>query len=247
MPEISPSRFMVQAGWGDVPHLDEDTKRELLQSTPPHLRDARTKGIPALGSGAIYPVAIEDIEIAPFVIPAYWPRAYALDVGWNRTACLWGAWDPIDETLYFYAEYYAGQAVPAVHAEAIKARGSWIRGVIDPAARGRSQGDGTQLFATYRDLGLLVTPANNAVEAGIYAVWQRLSTQRLRVFSTLQNFKAEYRLYRRDEAGKIVKKFDHLQDCARYLVVSGRKVAGVKAAERSPSSQITVADAEAGY
>ena len=29
MPQISPSRYMVNAGWDDVPHLDEQTKREL--------------------------------------------------------------------------------------------------------------------------------------------------------------------------------------------------------------------------
>ena len=36
------------AGWDDVPHLEERTKTELLESTPPHLRDARSKGIPSL-------------------------------------------------------------------------------------------------------------------------------------------------------------------------------------------------------
>lgn len=247
MPEITSSRYSVNASWDDVPHLDDATKRELWESTPPHLRDARAKGIPSLGSGAIYPVPIEEIEVQPFRIPDYWPRAYALDVGWNRTAGLWGAWDTSVDVLYLYAEHYAGQAVPAVHAEAIKARGDWIKGVIDPASRGRSQADGERLYETYRALGLKLAPADNAVEAGIYKVWQRLVTGRLKIFSTLQNFKAEYRLYRRDENGKIVKKFDHLMDCGRYLENSGRAVASVKPVQGSHSHAAPIADSRAGY
>lgn len=247
MPEITSSRYLVQAGWDDVPHLDAKTKAELLASTPPHLRDARSKGIPSLGAGAIYPIPKEDVEVRPFQIPDFWPRSYALDVGWNRTAVLWGAWDPADWTLYVYAEYYRGQAEPAVHATAIKARGEWIKGVIDPAARGRQQKDGEQLLALYRGAGLNLSIADNAVESGLYDCWQGLSTGKIKVFSILGNFWSEYMMYRRDENGKIVKKHDHLMDCKRYLVRSGRKVAQVKPATRPMFNSSPVGDATAGY
>jgi hypothetical protein len=247
MPEISPSRYLVQAGWQDVPHLDETTQRELAASYLPHERDARVKGEPALGSGAIYPVAQSDIECDPFVIPAYWPRAFAMDVGWNRTAVLWGAWDRSVDVMYLYAEHYAGQAVPPVHAEAIKARGPWIPGVIDPAARGRQQGDGEQMIAIYRDLGLNLSVANNTVDAGIYEVWQRMVTGRLKVFRPLQNYWREYRLYRRDEKGSIVKQHDHLMDAMRYLVMSGPSVAKVKTPDRVDVIRPAVGDRQAGY
>jgi hypothetical protein len=104
-------------------------------------------------------------------------------------------------------------------------RGVWIPGVIDPAARGRSQVDGTRLIEQYSELGLLLAPAENAVEAGLYAVWERLSDGRLFVFSSLQNWLSEFRIYRRDEKGKIVKQNDHLMDATRYLVMSGAQVA----------------------
>lgn len=181
-----------------------------------------------MGAGAIFPVAFSEISVPPFAIPDFWPRAYALDVGWNRTAALWGALDPGTSTTFLYAEHYRGQAEPVIHAGGIKARGVWIPGVIDPAARGRQQKDGEQLLAIYRGLGLHLTPADNSVDAGLLAVWELLSTGRLKVFSTLQNFQAEYGLYRRDEHGKIVKKFDHLMDCLRYLIMSGMKRATVE-------------------
>src|SRR4030095_8530372 len=63
------SRDVVQCGWDDVPHLSEAAKAKLLSKLMPHQRDARTKGIPALGSGAIYPVAETDIVIPDIALP----------------------------------------------------------------------------------------------------------------------------------------------------------------------------------
>lgn len=209
------------ASWDDVPHLSEKDKADLRASFPAYQVDARTKGIPQLGSGAIYPVPESDIVVEPFEIPRHWVRAYGLDVGWNRTAAIWGATDRDTRTTYLYAEHYRGQAEPSVHADAIKSRGAWIPGVIDPAARGRGQGDGEVLLQSYKDLGLDLIPANNAVEAGIYEVWQDLSAGRIKVFKTLQNWLAEFRIYRRDEKGRIVKDKDHAMDATRYLRMTG--------------------------
>lgn len=248
MPEITSSRYLVQAGWDDVPHLDADTKRELLASTQPYLRDARSKGIPSLGAGAIYPVEESAITVEPFAIPAYWRRAYGLDVGWNRTAAIWGAHDPNTDTVYLYAEHYRGQAEPSVHATAIRARGEWIPGVIDPASRGRSQRDGQQLVQNYTDLGLKLSLADNAIDAGIDDVWMRLATGRLKVFRTCLNWLAEYRLYRRDEKGKIVKANDHLMDASRYLIRSGLAIAIVAPIHaRGAIASPIVGDSHAGY
>lgn len=218
------SKGVVIAGWDDVPHLNAQDKADLLKATPPYLRDARSKGIPRLGAGAIYPIEESEITVEPFKIPRHYPRAYALDVGWNRTAALWGAFDREPDTWYLYAEHYRGQAEPSVHAAAVRARGDWIPGVIDPAARGRSQKDGKQLLVQYEDLGLELTPADNSLEAGIADCFERLSTSRIKVFKTLRNFLAEYRLYRRDEQGRIVTGPDHLMDDMRYLVRSGPQV-----------------------
>jgi hypothetical protein len=237
----------VQTGWADVPHLDAKTQAELPAATPPHLRDARSKGTPSLGSGAIYPVEESEIVVAPFALPEYWPRCFGLDVGWNRTAAIWLARDPNVDVVYAYAEHYRGQAEPVIHAEAIKARGSWVPGVIDPASRGRSQVDGDQLLTLYRQQGLSLIPADNGVEAGLYDVWSRLSTGRLKVFSSCANLLAEYRLYRRDERGRIVKDHDHLMDALRYAVRSGLARASVRPLVRKPGAAPVTGDTNVGY
>jgi len=227
-----------------VPHIDAITQEELLQATPPYLRDARTKGIPSLGAGAIYPIEMSEILCDPFQIPNYFLRTYALDVGWNRTACLWGALDRSIDCWYMYTEHYRGKAEPSIHATAIKARGEWIPGLIDPAARGRSQADGKQLVVTYASLGLKLEPSRNALEAGIYEVWERLSTGRLKIFNTCQNVKAEYRLYRRDEKGNVISQFDHLMDCMRYIVLSGAARAVAVPVERAPGMPVSSGDSK---
>lgn len=226
MPAVSASKYLVQATWDDSsPHLDDKMKAEILASTPEYLRDARSKGEPHLGAGAIYPVPLSDVLVDPIKLPAYWPRAYALDVGWNKTCAIWGALDREMDIWYLYTEHYRGKAEPSIHATAIKARGDWIPGVIDPAAAGSNQEDGTRLIDIYRGLGLNLVPCKNAVEAGLYACWERLSTGRLKVFRTLQNWQSEYRIYRRDEDGKVIKKHDHAMDAMRYLIMSGKECA----------------------
>lgn len=242
MPETSPGKFVVMATWDDVPHLSAQDRAELWEAIPPHQRDARSKGIPQLGSGAIYPVQEELLAVDDFDIPGHWPRAYALDVGWRCTAALWGTWDRQSDVVYLYSAHKRGQAEPATHVDAIKARGEWIPGVIDPASSGASQIDGRRLADEYASMGLWLTFAENAVEAGIHAVYRRMVSGRLKVFKSLSPWFEEFRLYRRDENGKIVKDNDHLMDGTRYLIMSGMAIAvdEDRAHERDYSHQSTI-------
>ena len=223
-------KYVTNVTWDDVPHLSQEDKEELLASTPPNLRDARSKGEPTVGSGRIYPLSLDEITCEHIQIPKYWRKAYALDVGWNNTAALWGAWDETNDIIYIYSEYKQGEQQPIVHASAIKARGEWIKGVIDPAARGRSQVDGQKLYEMYTQpekrggCGLHLIPAANAVDAGIYEVWERLSTGRLKFFKTCTMLNKEFNLYHRDDKGRVVKKNDHLLDALRYLVLSNKGI-----------------------
>jgi phage terminase large subunit-like protein len=218
------TKYVVQASWNDVPHLDAEERGKLLANTPLYQRQARTEGEPTLGAGAIYPIAESEIVVPDRAIPGYWLRAFGLDVGWNRTAAVWGAKDPASGVVYLYSEHYQGQGEPASHAQAIRGRGAWIPGVIDPACLGSSQIDGRTLMQLYRNLGLNLAPAVNAVEAGITEVWNLLVSGRLKVMESLSNWRREFRKYHRDDKGwgRVVKRDDHLMDATRYLIVSGR-------------------------
>ncbi len=219
------SRICIQATWDDVPHLSEKAKTEMLAGMEPHMREARAKGIPVMGAGMIYPVPEEAFLVDAFELPEWWPRAYGLDVGWNRTAAVWGAWDRDSDVVYLYSEHYMGQAAPAIHASSIKQRGQWMWGAIDPASAGSNQLDGRKLREEYGTQGLNLVDADNAVEAGIHAIYQRLVSGRLKVFRTLRNWLSEFRTYRRDDNGKVIKERDHLMDASRYLIMSGMRVA----------------------
>jgi phage terminase large subunit-like protein len=222
------SKLTTTAGWDDVPHLTAEMKREILAGTPSHLQESRSTGRPGLGAGAIFTVPIDEITCDVMPIPPWFRRGYALDVGWNCTAAVFFAHDLDRDIVYIYDVYKRGKVEPDIHTAAIKRRyvgGKPLTGVIDPAARGRSQTDGRNLLQIYRREGLKVVPADNAVTAGIDDVHLRLSSGRLKVFRGLSEWFDEYALYRRAEDGKIVKEDDHLMDATRYAIRTGLKTA----------------------
>lgn len=223
--ETSRASFLLDMD--DVPHLSAKEKDKILRGVPSWQLQARKSGIPGHGVGAIYPIPIQHMLIEPFPIPAHWPRSAGMDPGWNCTAVCWFAWDVDNGGAVMYDEYYVGQQHPAVHAAAINAKGRWIPKVIDPAAQKARGHDGELLLDVYRDLGLIVEPADNSVVSGIVKTWDMLSTSQLRVFRTCVNWQKEVGLYRRDEKGEIIKRNDHLMDATRYNVMSGRAAARV--------------------
>lgn len=212
--------YLVMANWDDVPHLSEKQKAEMLASLPPHQRDARSRGIPMLGAGVIYPVAETDYVVEPFKIPDHWRRIYGFDVGAN-TAAVWIAQDPNTSVWYTYHEYFKKsddqRSEPYLHVQALQAPGDWIQGVIDPAAA-------VELKKTFEKYGLKLENGNNDVEGGVYAVWDALVMGNLKVFSTCRGLLSELRTYRRSEKDfKIVKENDHRADAWRYAFMTREK------------------------
>ena len=108
------SKFLIQLDWDDAPHLSEEAKAELLASIPEFQRDARSKGIPQLGSGAIYPIPRSDIEIKDFEIPEFWEQWYGMDVGWNATAACFFAKNPDTQERFVTSVYKMGKEKPVV-------------------------------------------------------------------------------------------------------------------------------------
>jgi hypothetical protein len=235
MPEVTSSKWLTMAGWNDVPHLDEKTKAELWESTPAHLRDARSKGIPVLGSGLIFPVDEELIKIAPFAIPDLWPRINGIDFGWDHpSANVWIAWDRDTDTVYIYDCLRVREQTPAQQAPAIIARGPWIPVAWPHDGLQHDKGSGEQLAEQYRaaNVNMLWERAQypetgtedetkisrSSVEAGLSDMLGRMQKGKLRVFSNQEDWFSEFRMYHRKD-GKVVKERDDLMAATRYAIM----------------------------
>jgi len=234
MPQVSESKYLVMAGWNDVPHLDERTKRELLDSTPSHMREARSRGIPVLGSGRIFPIDEDTIKEPIIQIPEHWARLAAIDFGWDHpTAGAWGAWDRDSDVVHIYDAYKLSEATPIIHAATFKAKGDWIPVAWPHDGLQHDKGSGVALADQYRKLGVNMLKhqathppgpgqeegqGGNGVEAGIMEMLNRMQTGRLKVAAHLEVFFEEFRLYHRKD-GKIVKEFDDVISAVRYLIM----------------------------
>lgn len=237
------SKWYSQISWSEVPHLSEESKKDLLSTIPQYQRDSRTKGIPVLGAGLIYQISEDEIKEKDIPVPDHWKRVWALDTGWNWTAVVWGATNPDDNITHLYSCYKRGQAEPETHAAAIKAKGAWIPGVGDAADI--SKLDGRQIISIYRDThGLDIILPLKAVEAGIYNVWCALSSGKLKIFSSLSQWFDEFRFYARADDGKgtVVKQNDHLMDCTRYLMMTGLDIAKAVPAPKEEGPRYVTVD-----
>jgi phage terminase large subunit-like protein len=221
-------RFIIGATWDDAPHLTEQVKAQQWASMLPYQRAARTQGIPQLGAGAVYPIDELDLKIPDFVIPDHWLRGFGMDVGGGAkpTAAVFAALNPDDRVLYLTSVYKRASNEPSLHAAAMKERmirpTGWLwQGVGDAAALIMTDHDAEQLVYVYRRLGLKLFLPDKAVETGIADVWDLMVTGRFKVFASCQAWWDEFRMYRRDARGRVVKSNDHLMDSTRYLCRSG--------------------------
>lgn len=232
--EESPDRSVTNMTIDDVTHYSAEQKAAIIASYPEHEREARTKGIPILGSGRIFPVTEESIRWQPTPLPKYFKRIAGIDFGWDHpTAAVWLTWDADSDTVYLTDCYRVKQATPIIHAAAIKARGAKIPVAWPHDGLQHDKGSGEQLAQQYRQQGVAMLPERaqfpddrgNSVEAGVIDILQRMQTGRFKVAAHLADWWEEFRLYHRKD-GKIVKEGDDLMSATRYAVMSLRFARG---------------------
>lgn len=213
----------------DAEHYTPEQRAAIIASYPAHEREARTKGIPSLGSGRVFPVAEEEIRIKAFPIPSSWVQIVGVDFGWDHPfAATRLAWDRDQDVMYVTASYRQREATPVIHAATIRSWGDWLPVAWPHDGLQHDKGSGEPLAAQYRAQGLKMLPekatfedGSNGVEAGVIEMLDRMHTGRWRVFEHLEDWFGEFRLYHR-ENGKIVKERDDLLSSSRYAMMMRR-------------------------
>jgi phage terminase large subunit-like protein len=224
-------RFYVNMTLEDAHHYTPEQRQEIIDQYPEHEKDARTKGIPMLGSGRIYPVHEEFIrfELTSLAggFPSYWRGLGAVDFGdWDHpTAAVFMRHDRDTDTIYLYDCYRVSREKLAVHAKAIRARGKWLPMAWPHDGHKHDGRSGLPIAKLWRDDGVKMHKEHAtheaggfSVEAGITEILDRMATGRFKVASHLNDWWDEFRMYHRKD-GKIVKERDDLMDATRYGVM----------------------------
>src|SRR6516165_7682781 len=228
--EKSPDRHVTQMVIEDVDHYTPEERERIIASYPPHEVEARTKGIPVLGSGRIFPVAEYLISIKQRDFPAHWPRIGGMDFGWDHPfAAVELFWDRDNDCVYVSRCYRAKETTPINHAAALRPWGkdllwAWPR----DGRRETLEGAGISLAKQYADQGLNMLhehaqfeDGSVSVEAGLMDMLGRMQSGRFKVFEHLNDWWEEFRLYHRKD-GKVHKEGDDLMAATRYAVMSLR-------------------------
>lgn len=223
----SPMRGFVQMTIEDAPHIPEEEVKAIISRYPPHEREARARGIPALGSGRVFTAEESLITEAPVELRDFWFYIVGLDLGGgdHPTAAVWLAHDRDTDVIHLYDCYKSREPQIAIHAAAITQRGRWIPVSWPHDAWTHDRSSGLHFAGIYEKHGCTMLPEHAqfpeggfGIEAGVAEMEDRLKTGRLRVASHLSQWFDEYRQYHRDK-GQIVKKFDDLMAATRYGIM----------------------------
>lgn len=222
----SPDRSVTVMTIEEAEHFSPEQRQKIVDSYPVHERDARTKGIPILGSGRIFPVAESSITCEPIEIPKHWYRLGAMDFGWDHPfAAVELAWDADQDVVYVIKAHRLREATPVVHAGAIRSWGALPWAWPRDGRRETLEGAGIALAEQYSAQGLDMIPVHAqfpdksvSVEAGLMDMLTRMETGKFKVFSSLLDWFEEFRLYHRKD-GKVVKEGDDLMSATRYGVM----------------------------
>lgn len=219
----------------DAEHYTSEQRAAIIASYPAHEREARSKGIPQLGSGRVFPIDEDEIKVSAFTIPSHWVYIGGLDFGWDHpSAAVKLAWDRDTDTIYVVASHRQRHQTPLMFAATVKPWGAhtngqqWLPWAWPHDGLQHDKGSGEQLAKQYRDQGLSMLPqratfedGSFGVEAGVTDMLERMQTGRWKVFDHLNDWFEEFRLYHRKD-GLIVKKADDLMSASRYGMMMRR-------------------------
>jgi hypothetical protein len=228
------SRHVTVMTIDDAEHYTPAQRAQIIASYPEAEREARAKGVPVLGSGRVFPVDETKLRVDPFPVPKYWAHLIGIDFGWDHPfGAAKIAWDRDADVIYVTACYRERQATPPIHAAAIRPWGERIPVAWPHDGLQHDKSSGQQLKDQYVKQGLNMWQEHATheaggfgIEAGISEMLERMQTGRFKVFSTLNEWFEEFRLYHRKD-GIIVKLADDILSATRIAVMMRRFAAPI--------------------
>lgn len=229
-----PGIWVRGATWDDAPHLAKDDKERLALSYRSHERDARTKGIPMLGHGAVFPIGDDDIRIDPFRIPLHFARIKGCDFGIDHPAA--GAelaWDRDQDIVYVIDCYKKAGELSPYHAAWFNKSNSQVPVAWPHDGMNREKVGGRILADAYRQHGVSMLSKSarypkvagseekggpQPVEPIVDIVLERMQTGRFKVFANLSDWFDEKRSYHRKD-GIIQAKRDDILKATFYALM----------------------------
>lgn len=233
---IADGVWSITASWDEAPHLSDEDKAQMLESMPENARDARTKGIPMVGQGLIFPFSNRQIMVEPFRIPDHFKQICGIDFGINHpAAAVWIAID-VDNDIVYVTDCYkqAGEAA-AYHASRVNSHdgAKWIPVAWPHDGMNKEKSGGETLAEAYRKAGVKTMLPLSArydddrggsqpIEPILDEMYNRMRTGRLKVFAHLHEWFKEKDMYHRDDKLKVVDVRDDLIAGTRYGIMMMR-------------------------
>lgn len=230
--DVTPERGHVTMTIYDALHYTPEQRAKIIASYPAHERDARTRGVPMMGSGRIFPYPLEMVqEPALEHVPEHWAKLWSIDFGIAHPfGAVLSAWDRDADVWHILHTIRVSGQGPLQHAVAMKAVAAAVPVAWPHDGNSREKGDNdmTPLKDKYKAHGLLMLPTHAAfpdgsisTEAGIQEMDERIQTGRLKVAAHLADWAHEFSNYHRKD-GMIVKEADDLMSATRIGLMARR-------------------------
>jgi phage terminase large subunit-like protein len=242
--EESPDRGMVTMTIEDALHYTPEQRKAIIASYPAHERDARTKGIPMLGEGRVFPYPDSAILEDPLTyIPEHWVKLWGIDFGIAHPfAAVLILWDKDNDVIHVHHAIKFSDGLPINHAAAMRPIGAAVPVAWPHDGNNREKGSGESLSKAYRKdpCNLLLLPQHStfpeggySLEAGVMELQQRMTTGRLKVAAHLASWINEFQMYHRKD-GLIVAVNDDLLSATRQAMMMRRYARAVPLGGKSP-------------
>jgi len=224
------SRAFVTMTIEDALHIPAEEREALIAGWPPHEREARARGVPMLGSGRIFTTSEATIlEERIDRVPDEWTKIWGIDIGIGHPfAAVLLLWDRDADVIHVAHTVRMSDALPIMHAAAMKPIGVNVPVAWPKDAGDRDRGTGEPISKLYKSHGLKMLDlhatwpdGSMSTEAGIMEWDERERTGRLKVAAHLSDWLDERRMYHRKD-GLIVKIKDDLLSATRIGLMMKR-------------------------